>query len=630
MLNQISSSDVHRITSGQVIIDLQSIVKELIENSIDAGSDLIEINFKEHGLESVEVNDNGTGINGDDYETLCLKHHTSKIQTFEDLDAIKTLGFRGEALSSICAVSNVIIETSTSDILPKTDELIYDSFGKLKTKKELLNKRNTSGSRVIVTELFKNLPVRQKNFVKNIKKEFNKMLHFLYNYILINPQIKFIVNNNVNNQKKNLITTQKSGSILNNFIIIYGTKSTDSLKPISLEINLDFKITGFISNLSIGKGRMTKDKQHIFLNSRPIVHKSLMKLINETYHQFNNLQFPNFILNIIVENEVDINLTPDKTLVNFNQDLEVIRDELIKYWELENVVQNLKIPQSSLRSYVKEPPTGGQSSNDKNKENEVTKVKTEENKLYQLSPKRAKKSKFGCNNSMFKTNNLKRTLNTNDVTIKKRKIIVPEMKANNEESLIEKEITVNKLQFSEMELVGQFNLGFLITKLDNNLFIVDQHASDEKANYESLHHKFKVENQQLITPIKLNLNLIETNKLLQFRDVVERNGFIINEKFELTHLPIYKHHQFNTADLADLINQLPNTTYLPKINSILAMKACRMSIMIGQYLNRLTMTKILNNLSELDKPWNCPHGRPTVRYLNNLNNVKDKVTDYEI
>lgn len=608
MLTQINTKDVHRITSGQVIVDLLSIVKELVENSIDAHSDVIDITFKEHGLDSIEVNDNGDGINSPDFDSLCLKHYTSKLSRFEDLDTIKTLGFRGEALSSICANASVNIITSTKGQMPYSNELEYDNLGHMVSNEQVINKRTDKGTKITVKEVFKGLPVRHKNFSKNIKREFSKMLQFLYTYIIINPGIKFNVNNIVAGKKKNLIVTNKSDSLLNNFIIIYGTKSVESLNPISLAINETFKLEGYVSSISIGKGRSLKDKQFLYLNKRPIIHKEITKVINETYNTFNNLQFPVFVVNMVVSDEIDVNINPNKTLVNLNQDLNGLREKLTEYWGGENNHQQLN--NQPLRATLDQegpkpvfPSAASTAASSKPATPSVPMSKPS------LKPK-------GFRGIAANTTNLKRKMAVQKTRIKLGHPLPQQV--SQEESNVTNEITVKKLEFGEMELIGQFNLGFLLTRLHNNLFIVDQHASDEKHNYETLKHEFKVKNQLLIKPIDLNLNLIELNHLQneQVRAVIEKNGFKLNDKNQITHLPIYKNIQFDETDLIELINQ--PTQILSKINKILAMKACRKSIMIGQHLPVSVMNRILTNLSSLDKPWNCPHGRPTIRYLHNV------------
>lgn len=602
MLKQIDKSDIQKITSGQVIIDLLSITKELVENSIDANSDIIELTFREYG-ESIEISDNGHGIDPQDFDSLCLKHYTSKISRFEDLDLVKTLGFRGEALSSICAVSTVEIITGNS-------KLEYDHMGNLKLNQTL--KQNQVGVNVTVCNLFKDFPVRQKNYIKNIKKEFNKMLMFIYNYMIINPHIKFVVNNYVNGKKKPVISTQKTKSPLSNFIIIYGTKAIESLKPIEMEITSGFRISGFISSISIGRGRSVKDKQHLFLNSRPIIHKDVTRLINSVYNQFNNLQFPVFIINLLIDTDVDVNLNPNKTLINFNQDLGLLEQKLVEYWEEENMGQQLEI----VKPKKEDPSVRIVSIDKKRNHNEGPK------------PKRFKLSNY-LEAPDFKTHNLTAKLDVFPILIKKPLGPRP-LKAyddNENTPLIEKEITVSKLQFNDMELIGQFNLGFILTKLHDNIFIIDQHASDEKYNYESLKNSIKINNQQLIQPINLQLNLIERQKIIEYKHIIESNGFKLNEDFDVTHLPVYKNIQFDTEDLLELLNQLPEQKILPKIKLVIALKACRKSIMIGDHLSSPTMEKVVSNLSNLDKPWNCPHGRPTIRHLYELSSRSCRTVD---
>lgn len=176
LIQSINAVDISKITSGQVIIDLKSIIKELIENAIDAATSKIVVNFINYGIESITVQDNGKGIQKEDFETVCLRSHTSKINDLDDLTKLGTLGFRGEALNSICALSTkVTITTLTLDTYPRNYTLKYDQLGKLKEESSKLGgMSNKSGTTITIEHLFKNFTVRRKNFIKNSKRSFIK------------------------------------------------------------------------------------------------------------------------------------------------------------------------------------------------------------------------------------------------------------------------------------------------------------------------------------------------------------------------------------------------------------------------------------------------------------------------
>lgn len=211
MIKKIEAGAVHRITSGQVIVDLQSVVKECVENSLDAGASSIgtcphsfhaspmvvstdicmfpraEVRFKNNGLEGIEISDNGPGISPQDYETIALKHYTSKLASYSDLDSLRTFGFRGEALSSLCAVSNMHIVTATAEEEPRGTKLEFHSAGQLKGKAVVAAKRGTT---VVVENLFGGLPVRRKELERKIKGEYGKCLQLLGGYACVSVSVR--------------------------------------------------------------------------------------------------------------------------------------------------------------------------------------------------------------------------------------------------------------------------------------------------------------------------------------------------------------------------------------------------------------------------------------------------------
>lgn len=189
-IKPIEGRSVHQIQSGQVIVDLCSVVKELVENSLDAGATSVEVRFKDNGLESIEVQDNGAGISPDDYETIALKHYTSKLSSYDDLSSLGTFGFRGEALSSLCALSRFHITTARADEAPKGKRLDFEVSGKLKGTSIAASQKGTT---VAVEELFYNLPVRRRELQKNVKREYRKVLEILHAYACISEGVKLSV-----------------------------------------------------------------------------------------------------------------------------------------------------------------------------------------------------------------------------------------------------------------------------------------------------------------------------------------------------------------------------------------------------------------------------------------------------
>ncbi|CAI5758035.1 unnamed protein product [Candida verbasci] len=819
-IKNINQDDISKITSTQVIIDLRTIVKELIENSIDAGSDKIEITFVNYGIDSISIQDNGKGIEEEDFETLCLRSHTSKISQFEDLNSLNTLGFRGEALNSICSLSKTIsIRTSIEKIYPRNFTLSYNNFGELTNRSQKVGGvSNKSGTLITIESLFHNLPVRLKNFIKNSKREFHKCINFIINYLLIYPNIKFTIYNILPaNNKKQVVLSSKGGvktSVVDNLISIFGNNQNKNLLNINLEITPEIKIDGYISSYSFGLGRSSGDRQFLFINKRPINYKNLSKLINEVYKQYNHVQFPIYVLNIDINpNLIDINLLPDKSNVLINDELkvlELVRQKLADFFEFQDKVmipknnmkeeltqieseqpelsevenKNYSKPQTKVTDFIfnqtnmnesisrqevlndendvnegqesheSDLGMGADDSNDDYQEeegersdNEATtnlsrefdvlegsKSKDFDSGNVEVGESIQDSSKIRENDSAFKTKkeehsesqeeaitlssgytsssqaflqdgtifdendekiqdnhgvNFYPVSNQNTLSIeigqknyeepqlKKRKIekrsdlfkiskthsredVLSQFKnlknlnlpkstsesteVNINEQLSDSEIYhITKNDFLKMKLIGQFNLGFILVKHDSNLFIIDQHASDEKYNFEKLNESFQVKYQPLIAKQNLDLNIIDEMLVLDNEKIFQNNGFKLTidkdkspgSRISLASLPVYKKSMFEIDDfyeLINLINENPGNQNLKcsKIRKIIAMKACRSSIMIGSFLSNKKMKEIVKNLSTLDKPWNCPHGRPTMRHLTELKNWHDNYYDYEL
>ena len=227
---------VNRIQSGQVIVDLCSVVKELVENCLDAGATSIEIRFKNNGLDSIEVQDNGSGIVSENYETIALKHYTSKLSTYDDLSSLQTFGFRGEALSSLCALSKFHVTTACADEAPKGTRLDFEVSGQLKSTQVVASQKGTT---VAVEDLFMNLPVRRRELEKNIKREYGKVLGILQAYACISTQARMSVSNVMAKGKKAVVFATKSNQTTReNIATVFGTKALPALVAMTLRLEI--------------------------------------------------------------------------------------------------------------------------------------------------------------------------------------------------------------------------------------------------------------------------------------------------------------------------------------------------------------------------------------------------------
>ncbi|KAH8835531.1 hypothetical protein DL96DRAFT_1520136 [Flagelloscypha sp. PMI_526] len=339
-IRAIDKTSIHRITSGQVVIDLQTCVKELVENSLDAGATNIEVKFKEYGIKSIEVVDNGSGIPEEDHSHIAMKHYTSKLSKFAELTEIGSFGFRGEALSSLCALAEEVTVT-TSTAPPSGVSLKLDFHGRVSNTTRTARQRGTT---VCVTNLFSALPVRRKDLEKNHKREYGKALTLLNAYAIGpcsglteagNP-VRLIVSNQTSKGNKTVqIRTSGSPSIRTTISALFGSSSIANLVDLDLNFTIErdklaakrvssssddtpipVRVRGIISKFSLGCGRASSDRQFFYVNGRPCNMPKVAKIFNEVYRTFNIQQMPFVVADFVLPKDTcDINVTPDKRTV---------------------------------------------------------------------------------------------------------------------------------------------------------------------------------------------------------------------------------------------------------------------------------------------------------------------------
>ncbi|SGZ40153.1 related to DNA mismatch repair protein PMS1 [Hanseniaspora guilliermondii] len=819
-IKAISDDDIHSITSGQVITDVNSIIKELLENSIDANSKNIEITLKDYCLNGIEIKDDGHGIREDDFDTLCLKHYTSKIEKFDDINTnLMNLGFRGEALNSICFISKTVIMTCTNDEEGMGHELHYNHNGDL-IKQEIIPM--DKGTNIVIDDIFKNLPVRRLNFERNYRKTiFNKCIRLIQDYCIINYDINIKVWNVVDNKRKLVLSNigQKSSNneemnlqqLLKNCSNIFGSSKMKGINEIRLKFTMPSKksfvkehnfeggeitMEGLISQKSFGFGKTTKtDNQYIYINKRPLDYTKITNIINEEYKKYNHLQYPFFVLNFSIPITIlDLNVTPDKRTVFVHNEhvfLEMLRECLAEFWDKDGMMlydntQNIEnkrkliddddgrlVRQKTTETAIQEECSDNDSYLDVYKEVNEDRIPTFD-EVFNTSELSGSSNSFnarGTSTRVKKRASLQQFKYNEDSLLENRKtmkqfqskitsfmnpstkpindenedeliidmdgertvekIITPKrvlrsptkstrheyakevvdnesikklLKSNNEEimpsqerkvtdlidiSTLEKKMTLNmknlmikpiserpkskykhmfstnadienndlqeklltltvsKQDFLKMKVIGQFNLGFILCtrKLDSgyDMFIIDQHASDEKYNFEQLFKNTVINVQPLIKAVPIELNPLDKILIKDNVDVFTKNGFKLrfekndNEDIYLETLPLSEKTQFTIDDFFEIMDLLRanDGSYkvgkdirCSKVRSMFAMRACRMSIMIGRPLNVQVMKRIVGNLSLLDKPWNCPHGRPTIRHLMELRSYDSFNSDY--
>ncbi|ETI30638.1 hypothetical protein, variant 1 [Phytophthora nicotianae P1569] len=359
-LHVLDRRDVQRICSGQSVVDLATAVKELVENALDAGATQIEVKLKEFGRDAFEVGDNGAGVTPENYASLARKHYTSKISSFEDIETVASFGFRGEALSSICelAASFTVCTRTKNEAVGMLLE--YDASGTLVKETK---KARPVGTTVTVEELFKPLAVRYKDFKRNIKKHYAKLLKVLQAYAVSCANVKICVFNitGKNANRHVVLATQAHQTMGENIANVFGTKFFRTLLRVDFELkgsgksekdekndasdegdsdgeqkssaveiedNLsgqERKVEGYVSKVGAGVGRSDNDRQFFFINGRPFDLPKMAKTLNEVWRQFEMKQKPACVLNFLLPlGDYDVNVTPDKRETFVKHEAEII------------------------------------------------------------------------------------------------------------------------------------------------------------------------------------------------------------------------------------------------------------------------------------------------------------------
>lgn len=346
--------------------------------------------FKNQGLDSIEVQDNGSGISQQNYETLALKHYTSKLSTYADLTTLQTFGFRGEALSSLCALSNFSVVTCTQEEAPKANKLQFESFGKLTSTSVVSGQRGTT---VFVENLFHNLPVRRRELERNIKREWGKVVNLLNQYACVLTGVKFSVSQQPTKGKRMVLFSTKGNlTTRDNIINVFGVKTMNALITLELKLDLTPTITllqkqslhddentkeilvrGHVSRPAHGEGRQTPDRQMFYVNGRPCGLPQFAKVFNEVYRSYNVSQSPFIFADIQLDTHLyDVNVSPDKRTILLHdqgQMLDNLKESLIELFEKQDVTvpvgqlsTNKQTPLRKLAVPRSETPVSGKGS----------------------------------------------------------------------------------------------------------------------------------------------------------------------------------------------------------------------------------------------------------------------------
>lgn len=595
---------IQKIAAGEVIERPSSIIKELVENSLDANCKNIVIEIKDGGKTYIRVTDDGDGISEEDLQLAFKRHSTSKLREIDDLYRILTLGFRGEALSSIAAVSKVEILTKTKDTSAGLHAFIEE--GKI-TSLEYVG--TPKGTTMIVRDLFYNLPVRKK-FLKSDITESNKISDMVNKLALGNYKttFKFIKDNRV------VLKTNNNEDVKENIYTILGKDITKGLNSVEIKSD-DFEIKGFISNNNLY--RSNRNHQYLYINGRYIVNYGLTSVIEQQYKSLIPInRYPVFVLYINMNpNELDVNIHPTKQEVKFTgvTDIHGILGKIVK----DNLFNFINIPTFDVLKKTKQKEELIELFNKPNKEEEFLPSLTEHNNII---VKDYTDVDFAKKDLSFQKEIDSKTID-----------IISENKTVNidyDYNFIDNKFTEVEDEDKENELYNLCPLGVVFNtyiiaenhKL-NKVFFIDQHAAHERVMYERYKKEYESENintQQLIVPEIIDLSISEFNNLLNNKEYFLNLGFDIEEfgmnSIAIRGVPLIfgKPNIKNLfLDLLDNIGKDLKSSYDTKLEKLMKL-ACTSAIKGGDRIDRLEINSLLKDLSKCENPYSCPHGRPTV------------------
>lgn len=566
----------NKIAAGEVVEKTMNVVKELVENSIDAKSSEITIKLIDSGVKEIEVSDNGIGMDKEDAVMAFSRHATSKLKNLDDLFYIESLGFRGEALPSIASVSNVCLKTSNGE----TGTLVTLEGGEnIKVSSCDLQE----GTTITVSDLFYNTPVRLK-YLKNLYVELSNIVEYVDKMALSYPDIKFCLINN----DKVLLRTDGSGDLLKVIYQIYGADVTKKMISISGE-NDDYYISGFISYPEVTKSN--RNGITTLVNGRVIKNNELNKIIIDSYHTYiPKDKFPIVVLNIDVDPIlIDINIHPTKMDIKFSK-MDTLK-ELVTDLVTKKLKQLTLIPNAAVRdvSSIVEVSKQIKNSNDDVSYNSVLGDKTSYEEI---------KLDFEVNAREERYNETKE--DTDEV----------------EEVPVEKEYRIKK-----MEPRGIVYSTYIIAENEDGMYIIDQHAAAERINYEKVLAalKEKVVIVDLLIPVKIELSASEALIVKENFSLLEEYGFK-TEEFGINTIIVRSHPSWIMDDVAeecirkviDIIITRESFDFDLFVWRMAATMACRMSIKANDYISYDDQMFLLDSLRKCDNPFTCPHGRPTI------------------
>ena len=655
-INILNADTANKIAAGEVVERPSSVVKELVENSLDAGAKNITIEIQKGGESLIKIIDDGSGVHPEDVEKAFNPHATSKIKDTYDIFSINTLGFRGEALPSIASIARVDFKSKVSDF-DMGKELII-SGGE---KESLTDCSMNRGTQIEVRDLFFNVPARKK-FLKTTARE-SALINDLVNRIsLANPDVSFKLFNN----NKKILNTYGNGKLIDVIRTIYGKSTAENL--IYFEEHKDTaSVYGFIGNDTLA--RASRNNQSLFVNKRYVKNRSLTVAVENAFRSFNVTgKFPFFVLFIDTYPElIDVNIHPTKSEIKFKDErfiFKVVFDAVHSAMR-EYVKDTFTLPEEEEKKFealkeevIQESLDKEISTLEKLKENINYKVSEDRKKdeIYSYNPSKDYEAKtevnipvdflskenqeesFSINNSLenndFKEGSAKREISYDPILIKNE--LKDKVSESTSESLERSDYKCNKneygnsleeiiyreAKFPKLKVIGQFNKTYILAEYDSTLYLIDQHAAHEKILFEKYSSdiaKKKVEIQPLMIPLVVTLPTEDYLYYDENKEIFEKAGFKISDfgdnSIRIEEVPYFLDKLNPTELITSMINNLKKMgtgeTVEVKYNKIASM-SCRAAVKANDVLSILEMENLIEDLRYINDPFHCPHGRPTI------------------
>ena len=571
----------NKIAAGEVVERCLSVVKELVENSVDAKSDEIKIELIESGLRSIKVIDNGSGMDKDDAVLAFQRHATSKLYSEDDLFSISSLGFRGEALPSIASVSEVELKTSSNGV----GTYVHIKGGNIIEVKESDLAKGTSFT---ITNLFYNTPARLKHLSSSYA-ELANIVEYVHKMALSYPNIKFILVND----GRELFNTSGDGNLLKVINAIYGINVVKKMIKIDNKNN-DYEISGYISLPEVN--RSSKNYISTLVNGRVVKNYQLSKIINESYSTFKeDTRYPIVVINIKTDPSLlDVNIHPSKLDIKFSN-----MDELIKLIQT-TIINTLK--DKLLIPKIEVPTNDKVETKYENMSLDLNRTVSEEDTAY--------------------TSKLSDLVNFNNQdSIEDLSSITDENELLNKITEVENQEENNKLP--ELYPIGLALGTYIVCQNELGVYLIDQHAAKERINYEIVLYNLSHPNSNVMTPlipINIELPLNEYLIIKQNIEILNKINIQVEEfgssSFRVISHPTWINKGFEVQTIKHIFEMIvrdeKNFSLERFIDNVAKMVSCKMSIKGNTRINIEEMESLINDLRKCNNPFNCPHGRPTI------------------